>query len=71
MLRNVSYKNDKQEKEINNFVGKPFSLLERLKQKGIGSGKFIIIKASKEIENLLILDHNINQCNIERDRRVS
>ena len=66
MLRNVSYKNDKQEKEINNFVGKPFSLLERLKQKGIGSGKFIIIKASKEIENLLILDHNINQCNIER-----
>ena len=61
MLRNVSYKNDKQEKEINNFVGEPFSLLERLKQKGIGSGKFIIIKASKEIENLLILDHNINQ----------
>ena len=66
MLRNVSYKNDKQEKEINNFVGEPFSLLERLKQKGIGSGKFIIMKASKEIENLLILDHNINQCNIER-----
>ena len=66
MLRNVSYKNDKQEKEINNFVGEPFSLLERLKQKGIGSGKFIIIKASKEIENLLILDHNINQCNIDR-----
>ena len=49
MLRNVSYKNDKQEKEINNFVGEPFSLLERLKQKGSGSGKFIIIKAPKEI----------------------
>ena len=67
MLRNVSYKNDKQEKEINNFVGKSFSLMERLKQKGIGSGKLIIIKASKEIENLLILDQNINHCNIERD----
>mgnify|MGYP001807109778 FL=1 len=69
MLRNVSYKNDKQEKEINNFVGKPFSLVERLKQKGIGSGKLIIIKASKEIENLLILDQNINHCNIERRQK--
>ena len=66
MLRNVSYKNDKQEKEINNFVGKPFSLIKRLKMKGIGSGKLLIVNASKEIENLLILDHNINQCNIER-----
>ena len=66
MLRNVSYKNEKQQNEINKFVGKPFGLLERLKQKGIGSGKLIIIKASKEIENLLILDQNINQCNIER-----
>ena len=45
---------------------RPFSLLERLKQKGIGLGKLIIIKASKEIENLLVLDQNINQCNIER-----
>ena len=66
MLKNVSYKNEKQQNEINEFVGKPFSLLERLKQNGIGSGKLIIIKASKEIENLLILDQNINQCNIER-----
>ena len=66
MLRNVSYKNDKQEKEINELVGQPFSLLERLKQKGIGSGKLIIIKANKEIESLLVLDQNINQCNIER-----
>ena len=66
MLRNVSYKNDKQQNEINEFVGKPFSLFERLKQKGIGLGKLIIIKASKEIENLLVLDQNINQCNIER-----
>ena len=34
--------------------------------KGIGSGKLLIVSASKEIENLLILDQNINQCNIER-----
>ena len=66
MLKNVSYNNPKQEDEINKFVGKPFSLIERLKMKGIGSGKLLIVSASKEIENLLILDQNINQCNIER-----
>ena len=66
MLKNVSYNNPKQEDEINNFVGKPFNLIERLKMKGIGSGKLLIVSASKEIENLLILDQNINQCNIER-----
>ena len=66
MLKNVSYNNPKQEDEINNFVGKPFSLIERFKMKGIGSGKLLIVSASKEIENLLILDQNINQCNIER-----
>ena len=66
MLKNVSYNNPKLEDEINNFVGKPFSLIERLKMKGIGSGKLLIVSASKEIENLLILDQNINQCNIER-----
>ena len=66
MLRNVSYKNQKQLDEINDFVGKPFALLDRIKQKGIGSGKLFIVGASKEIENLLVLDQNINQCNIER-----
>ena len=66
MLRNVSYKNSKQELEIDNYVGKPFTLMERLKQKGIGSGKLIIKKANKDIESLLCLDHNINHCNIER-----
>ena len=66
MLRNVSYKNQKQLDEINDYVGKPFTLLDRIKQKGIGSAKLFIVAASKEIENLLVLDQNINQCNIER-----
>ena len=69
MLKNVSYNNDKQKKEIDEFVGKPFDLLERIKQKGIGSRKLLITKASKEIENLLILDNNLNQCNIERRQK--
>ena len=65
MLRNVSYKNEKQELEINNLVGKPFGLFKRIKEGGVGSGKLLITKAYKDIENLLVLDHNLNYCNIE------
>ena len=65
MLRNVSYKNEKQELEINGLVGKPFGLFKRIKEGGVGSGKLLITKADKDIENLLILDHNLNYCNIE------
>tara|TARA_Y100001954_G_scaffold183634_1_gene195968 strand:- start:524 stop:946 length:423 start_codon:yes stop_codon:yes gene_type:complete len=65
MLINVSYKNEKQESEINGLVGKPFGLFKRIKEGGVGSGKLLITKADKDIENLLILDHNLNYCNIE------
>ena len=65
MLRNVSYKNEKQELEINNLVGKPFGLFKRIKEGGVGSGKLLITKADKDIENLLVLDHNLNYCIIE------
>ena len=65
MVRNVSYKNEKQELEINNLVGKPFGLFKRIKEGGVGSGKLLITKADKDIENLLVLDHNLNYCNIE------
>ena len=54
MVRNVSYKNEKQELEINNLVGKPFGLFKRIKEGGVGSGKLLITKADKEIENLLV-----------------
>ena len=66
MLFNVSYNDEKIKNKINSLVGDSFSLLERLKKGGIGSGKLIITKADKEIENLLILDKNINYCNIEK-----
>ena len=66
MLFNVSYNDEKIKNKINSLVGDSFSLMERLKKGGIGSGKLIITKADKEIENLLILDKNINYCNIEK-----
>ncbi len=65
MLLNVSYNNRDITRKIDAEVGKPFSLAERIKRKGIGSSKLIITETSVQINNLLILDSNRNQCNIE------
>ena len=65
MLLNISYNDIEQKKEIDKLVGKPFSIKERLQMGGIGSEKLIISNASVNIRNLLLLDNNINKCNIE------
>lgn len=65
MLKNISYNNLNVIDEINKLVGKPHSFLEKIKRGGVGSKKLLITKADKVIENLLILDQNINNCNIE------
>lgn len=51
--------------KIDQALGKPYSLAERIKRKGIGSTKLIITDTSVQIHNLLILDNNRNQCNVE------
>ena len=65
MLKNISYNNPKIIDEINNYVGKPYTILKRLKIGGIGSSRLIINSADSIIENLLNLDNNLNYCNIE------
>ena len=65
MLANVSYNNKAQRESIDTLVGKPFTLMNRLKLGGVGSPKLHVVSSSKEIDSLLILDHNDNTCNIE------
>ena len=65
MLKNISYNNPKIIDEVNNYVGKSYTILQRLKIGGIGSSKLIINSADSIIENLLNLDNNLNYCNIE------
>lgn len=65
MLLNVSYTNREITRKINLDVGKPFTLKERWAMGGIGSPKLFITETSIEIRNLLILDNNIDCCNIE------
>jgi len=65
MLVNISYNNKAQRQEIDAKVGKPFTLLQRIKLGGIGSPKLYVTASSKEIDGLFLLDHNENTCNIE------
>ena len=65
MLLNVSYTNSEITRKVDNEVGKPFKLKERWAMGGIGSPKLLITETSIEIRNLLILDNNIDCCNIE------
>lgn len=65
MLLNVSYNRIEITRKVDAEVGKPFTLKERWALDGIGSPKLFITGASTQIRNLLILDNNINCCNIE------
>ncbi len=65
MLVNISYNEPKIKSTIDDLIGKPFTLRERWSMGGIGSGKLMITLTSIDIHNLLVLDQNINQCNIE------
>jgi hypothetical protein len=65
MLINISYHNPLIKKKINLAIGSPFSLKERWSKKGIGSPRLLIEEASINIHNLLVLDQNLNSCNIE------
>ncbi|HMB61870.1 MAG TPA: hypothetical protein VKN36_02280 [Eudoraea sp.] len=65
MLVNVSYNNKEITQKVDAEVGKPFFLKDRWAMGGIGSPKLFITGSSIEIRNLLILDNNLDSCNIE------
>jgi hypothetical protein len=65
MLVNVSYNNREITRKVDEEVGQPFTLKERWAMGGIGSPKLFITEASIEIRNLLVLDNNLDSCNIE------
>lgn len=65
MLVNVSYNRPKIRDRIIAEVGPPFTLLMRMKLKGIGSPKLHITSSSIDIHNLLVIDNNANTCNVE------
>lgn len=65
MLLNISRDFSEKREEINELVGKPFTLEERQKLEGITLNNLIITAASIEIYNLLVLNEGQSHCNLE------
>jgi hypothetical protein len=65
MLVNDSYNHKEVNRQVIKAVGKPYGLLERLKMKGIGSPRMLIVESSPQIDALLKLDNNADWCFIE------
>ena len=68
MLRNISYHDNQLRDEINNAVGKSYSLFERIRMGGIGSQRYLITETSKRIDELLSHGNGSNFGNIELRR---
>ncbi|QLE00514.1 hypothetical protein HX109_02660 [Galbibacter sp. BG1] len=65
MLLNVSYNDPVQKKTLLEEVGPVINLKDRWRIGGTGSPKLFITQSSVAINNLLMLDNNLNTCNIE------
>jgi len=64
MLLQMEGRSPSQNKQINDLIGKPYSLYERITFRGTGSPRFIIEQASSEIADLLNLNVDTNYSNI-------
>lgn len=65
MILETTYANKGNKKIINDLIGKPFSLLQRLKLNGIGSKRMIIGEVSPNLKTYLNTVSDINYGSIE------
>lgn len=65
MILNTTYTNKDNDATINQMVGKPFGIWDKLKMKGTGSGRMIITDVSPKLERALLNGPDINYANIE------
>jgi len=65
MIKDTTVLEKEEIDEINTLVGKPFSLLERLRWGRVGSHRMIIESHSDHFNFIVRKNHDINYCNIE------
>lgn len=65
MLYDVSVKNPEIKRQIDLAVGPAFSLIERLRRRGIGVARLPVTNCSSQIREKLDRDSNRNICNLE------
>ncbi|MCR8667988.1 hypothetical protein NO995_09870 [Aestuariibaculum sp. M13] len=65
MILDTSYTNKANNELINDLVGRPYSIFEKLKLRGVGSKRMIIEQASPNFKPFLNSNSNINYANLE------
>ncbi|MBT8258802.1 MAG: hypothetical protein KJO49_10050 [Bacteroidia bacterium] len=65
MILETTYTNPEYDQIINDLVGKPYSILQRIKLKGIGSKRMIIDEVSPNMKQYLNAVSDLNYGNIE------
>ncbi len=65
LVFNTTYTEKSEVNEINLLVGSPFSLIKKIKLKGIGSKRMIINSVSENFKELINNVSDINYANIE------
>ena len=71
MIFNTTYKNRDAKATINDLVGKPYSLIESIRKKGVGSKRMIVEDVSPGFKKILNTVSDINYGNIEiRDKGI-
>jgi len=65
MFFNVSYNKKEINDQIRELVGPSFPLMKRLRLKGIGSQRFLVLEANAEVMSILEKTTNLKFCNVE------
>lgn len=65
MVLDTTYYNKEHKQLLDNFVGKPYTLFQALKRRGIGSKRMIVDKVSPNLNPILNTVSDLNYANIE------
>ncbi|MDG1729800.1 MAG: hypothetical protein P8K68_04090 [Algibacter sp.] len=65
MILDSTYHNKEEKHTLNDLVGRPFTLLESLKMKGVGSKRMIIEDVSPNLQSYINTVSDANYANIE------
>jgi hypothetical protein len=65
MFYDITYRNDKITKEINDFIGSPYNFIKAIQMGGIGSHRMMVDEVSAHFKNVLNTVSDINYGSIE------
>lgn len=65
MVLDTTYYNKEHKHLLDNFVGKPYSLIQAIKRRGVGSKRMIVDKVSPNLNSILNTVSDLNYANIE------